>query len=455
MKKRTIIFGFLCAALLLTGCEDYLEVGEPKEQIGSPKVFNDDRMAVSAVTHIYTQMRGNGFFAGNRFGMGYYLGCLTDELEVVNPQSSNHRLFYEGSVLAGNNGIRDVWNHTYKQLYGANSVLEGLQESSGVSAEVNSQLRGEALAIRGILHFYLTQTFGSVPYVTATDYNINKSIEKMPVAAVMEKAVADLKEAEQLLSPEYPSAERVRINQRVVQAFLSRMYLYLQQWQQAAQYAEKVLDDPAYEMEPLEKVFLKDSKSGIWQFKPDNPGRNTLEGTEYIFTVIPAPQSRLSMELVNSFEAGDLRAATWLNKVNGSTENYCAYKYRQRTATSASQEYSVVLRIEEMYLIMAEASAHLGNTTDFEDYLNKVRERCGLPPVAAADISTMIAAVLQERRKELFCEFGHRYFDLKRTGKLDMLAASKPGWKPYFNLLPLPENELLLNPRLLPQNPGY
>jgi len=144
-----------------------------------------------------------------------------------------------------------------------------------------------------------------------------------------------------------------------------------------------------------------------------------------------------------------------LNKVNGSTENYCAYKYRQRTATSASQEYSVVLRIEEMYLIMAEASAHLGNTTDFEDYLNKVRERCGLPPVAAADISTMIAAVLQERRKELFCEFGHRYFDLKRTGKLDMLAASKPGWKPYFNLLPLPENELLLNPRLLPQNPGY
>ncbi|TDQ79205.1 RagB/SusD family nutrient uptake outer membrane protein [Sphingobacterium yanglingense] len=455
MKKRTIIFGFLFSALLLTGCEDYLEVGEPKEQIGSPKVFNDDRMAVSALTHVYTQMRANGFFSGNRFGMGYYLGCLADELEVVNPQSSNHRLFYEGAVLAGNNGIKDVWNHTYKQLYGVNSVLEGLRESSGVSTGVNKQLRGEALAIRGILHFYLTQTFGSVPYVTATDYNINKSIEKMQVTAVMEKAVADLKEAEQLLSPEYPSVERVRINQRVVQAFLSRMYLYLQQWKLAAQYAEKVIDDPAYEMEPLEKVFLKDSKSAVWQFKPDNPGRNTLEGTEYIFTVIPAPQSRLSMELVNSFEPDDLRGVAWMNKVNGSTENYRAYKYRQRTATSASQEYSVLLRVEEMYLIMAEASAHLGNNSDFEWYLNKLRERCGLPLVGATDIITAIYVILQERRKELFCEFGHRYFDLKRTGKLDMLAASKPGWKSYFNLLPLPENELLLNPRLLPQNPGY
>jgi hypothetical protein len=61
-----------------------------------------------------------------------------------------------------------------------------------------------------------------------------------------------------------------------------------------------------------------------------------------------------------------------------------------------------------------------------------------------------------ERRLELFTEFGHRFFDLKRTGRLEQeLSIVKPQWKKINQLLPLPESELVLNPNLNPQNDGY
>lgn len=63
---------------------------------------------------------------------------------------------------------------------------------------------------------------------------------------------------------------------------------------------------------------------------------------------------------------------------------------------------------------------------------------------------------MNERRVELFAEGGHRFIDLKRSGRLDqVLSGLKPAWNTEDRNLPLPENELLLNPNLLPQNPGY
>ena len=65
-------------------------------------------------------------------------------------------------------------------------------------------------------------------------------------------------------------------------------------------------------------------------------------------------------------------------------------------------------------------------------------------------------AIRQERQVELFTEFGHRFFDLKRWGLLDeILNGIKPGWNETDRVLPLPEKELLVNPNLQPQNAGY
>lgn len=456
MKKITSYL-LLAGFTILTGCNDFLEIEMPKDQIDHTKVFNDERLATAALTQVYTLMRGNGFLSGNTNGCGFLLACYTDELEITTTQTIYFKNFYDGTVLPSNSVITEWWNHTYRQIYTVNTVLEGLEQATAISGTVKQQLQGEALAVRGMLHFYLAQTFGAVPYVTTTDYRVNQQTGKLPAAAVIQRAENDLKQAEGLLTATYPSAERVRINQAVAQALLARLYLYTKQWQPAQQYAETVLANAAYKPEPLNRVFLKDSQSVLWQFKPEIEGRNALEADTYIFEALPAPQSRLSKAFLNSLEMNDLRKETWVRYVAGSSEDAHAYKYTQRGGSSSmpSKEYSVIMRIEELYLIAAEAAAEQNNWETCNAMLNTLRNRAGLPDVEVSDPVSAIEAVLKERRTELFCEFGHRFYDLKRRNRLNDLLQVKPGWQPYFSLLPLPENELLLNPNLLPQNAGY
>ena len=119
-------------------------------------------------------------------------------------------------------------------------------------------------------------------------------------------------------------------------------------------------------------------------------------------------------------------------------------------------EYSIVLRLAELYLIRAETFTHLGDLETAKTDLNKIRNTAGLPDTTASTQQEVLEAILQERRVELFTEFGHRFFDLKRFGKLDeVLGAVKNGWNSNDSLFPIPESELMLNPNLSPQNPGY
>ncbi|WP_430613202.1 RagB/SusD family nutrient uptake outer membrane protein [Flavobacterium sp. JP2137] len=456
--KHFFIYGFLLFLLITAffcGCSDFLDIDAPKDQIDRTKVFNDDQLATAALTNTYTLMRNNGFLSGNTSGVGYLLGCYTDELEVTDPQTIYYKNFYLCTVVSNNTALTELWNHSFKQIYNVNTILEGIELSTGLTESVKNQLYGEALAIRGILHFYLTQTFGAVPYVTTTDYNLNKQIGKLANDQVMQKAIDDLVEAEELLLDQYPTSERVRINKSVVQAFLARMYLYTENWAFAIEYTQKVINKPAFELEDLDNVFLKESKSAIWQFKPEIEGWNTLEADAYVFEALPAPYARLSQYLLNDFEPNDLRKVKWVNTVGNLQENSHAYKYKQRGSSSPSKEFSVIIRIEEMYLIAAEATAANADWQLCNDMLNSIRTRAGLSEVSVFDYSTALEAVLQERKIELFCEFGHRFYDMKRTNRLGVLATVKPNWQPYFALLPIPENELLLNTNLRPQNIGY
>jgi starch-binding outer membrane protein, SusD/RagB family len=71
----------------------------------------------------------------------------------------------------------------------------------------------------------------------------------------------------------------------------------------------------------------------------------------------------------------------------------------------------------------------------------------------------VIDRIFQERRVELFAEFGHRWYDLKRTGKIDDImnsAAIVKGsvWQPYQQLFPIPQSEVDRNPNMT-QTPEY
>jgi len=114
------------------------------------------------------------------------------------------------------------------------------------------------------------------------------------------------------------------------------------------------------------------------------------------------------------------------------------------------------LRLSELYLIRAEARAKQGFLSGAQDDLNVIRNLAGLPDTTASSQEELLSAILQERRVEFFTESGHRFLDLKRAGQVTtVLDVVKPGWDVHEALFPLPQNELLLNPNLEPQNAGY
>jgi hypothetical protein len=218
-----------------------------------------------------------------------------------------------------------------------------------------------------------------------------------------------------------------------------------------------VINSKKYHLvDDLDQVFLANSPEAILQFIPVSPFFNTAEGFSFIpFSSSAKPAYALTPFLLNAFETGDLRKSAWLdsNVVNGEVYYY-PHKYKVRFA-SAVTEYNMVLRLAEQYLIGAEARAELNDITGSRLYLNKVRNRAGLPNTTATTTEGLVAAVLHERQVELFTEWGSRWFDLKRTGRIDdVLGKEKNNWTATDALYPIPFNEIKINP-FLTQNPGY
>jgi hypothetical protein len=122
----------------------------------------------------------------------------------------------------------------------------------------------------------------------------------------------------------------------------------------------------------------------------------------------------------------------------------------------AGNEYNVTLRLAEQYLIRSEARAQLTKISGAQADLDSVRIRAGLAKTTASTKDDLLTAIASERKVELFGEFSHRWFDLKRTGKADqVIGALKPAtWKSTAVLAPIPSDERLKNPSLT-QNDGY
>src|SRR5438552_17436425 len=105
------------------------------------------------------------------------------------------------------------------------------------------------------------------------------------------------------------------------------------------------------------------------------------------------------------------------------------------------------LRLAEQYLIRAEARTQENNISSAQTDLNVIRSRAGLGPVTASDKASLLAAILHERQVELFTEWGHRWFDIKRTGTVDatmtVVTSQKGGtWNTNQQWYPIPQSEL-------------
>src|SRR5690606_30439071 len=122
---------------------------------------------------------------------------------------------------------------------------------------------------------------------------------------------------------------------------------------------------------------------------------------------------------------------------------YYSSKYKALTDAPVT-EYGMILRLAEQYLIRAEAYARLGNVPAAVADLNAIRGRAGAPLIDGDGDIDLPALIEKERVLELSCEWGHRWFDLKRTHRADaILAPLNTQWKPWAVRYPIPESQLL------------
>jgi hypothetical protein len=238
-----------------------------------------------------------------------------------------------------------------------------------------------------------------------------------------------------------------------------QVLLYRGRWAESEKEATEIINSGSYTLETdLNRVFTINSNESIWNLAAVVEGKETWEG--YFF--LPSnssviPKYILNDNLLNAFETSDKRKNAWTNKntVNGITYFY-PFKYKLRSTTTTPLETYVVFRLAELYLVRAEALAMQNNLTAALSDLNMIRKRAGLSNLPTnLNKEQILSAISQERRVELFIEWAHRWFDLKRTGNaITVLRPLKPSLEESDLLYPIPYSQLETNPYLL-QNPGY
>ncbi len=450
-----VILPFLVSTGLVS-CRKFIQVDPPITQLVSATVFTSDISASAAVTAIYinTISTINGLASG---GLTLYAGLSADEF-VNYSTSSDQAQFYKNTLTSANSNNNNLWSEAYNRIYAANAVIEGLANSSQVTDATKKQLVGEAKFIRAFFYFYLVNLYGDVPLTTTTNYKSNASIPRSSQSAVYQQIIADLTDAGSLLEADYSysGGERVRPNKRAAAALLARVYLYTHDWKDAETQATAVINNTAlYRLvTDLDSVFLKNSSEAIWQLMPVGTQVNTNEGEAFILTTTPNSQA-ISRQLLNSFEPGDNRVQKWISSiVAGGQTYYYPYKYKIKTGLPVT-EYYMVMRLAEQYLVRAEARAEQNNINGAQADLNIIRNRAGLPNTTASTQATLLTAIQQERQAELFCEWGNRWLDLKRTGRADaILAPVKASWNASDTLYPIPLAQIQNDPNIT-QNPGY
>lgn len=468
MKTKLFInWGIIISiALFLFSCEEFVEVGSPNNKLIQKDVFSSDATARSAMDGIYNQLFQADFSSGSRSSITVLSGLSADNIQNINPSNFVRMEFEENEIIPDNQNNLYVWSSAYNIIYIANSLLEGIYSSEEISEALKLQLEGEARFVRAFTYFYLMNLYGEIPLILTTDYSENQLASRTAISEVYEEIENDLMIARDLLSADYISGERTQVNQYAATALLARVNLHLENWEEAENLSSQVIEETTtYQiLDDLNDVFLANSKEAIWQISPIGDGgltSSTNEGT--IFIIHPvfsfAASIKLREDFIEIFEETDLRFTNWID-YNEEEVAFFSYKYKAwNTSEFPIEEYSMVLRLAEQYFIRAEAKARQGNLAGAIEDLDVIRARAGIASLAELNPNVsreeLLDLIQEERRKELFAEWGHRWLDLKRTDKAgEILRQNKPLWEETDLLYPIPEEERRKNPNL-DQNNGY
>jgi hypothetical protein len=465
MKIKYNIFKVLMACagifalIISSSCNKYVQLDPPLNKVSSSTAYTTDGTATASVIALYNYGLFNSFpsFLGN---LSFFGGISADELHYTLTTTPEITEIENNAISIGSSQINNFWANAYSELLEANDAITGITNATTLTPSVKLQLLGEAKFFRAFVNFYLVNYYGGVP-ITGNDPLTSAYLPRSTAAQVYSLIVSDLKDAQSLLPVSYVGILKSRVNQYAATALLARVYLYQKDYVNAEAMATVVIGSGTYSLAATNSVFINTSSETIIQFATyfGYSAVSTSYRTATSGTNIAPPTYVLTSNIANSFEAGDNRKTNWVDSTVSGSKFYRINKYKiyNSAVAGGGNEFNVVLRLAEQYLIRAEARAQQSNLAGAAADINLIRARAGLPITTAATQAALLAAVAQERKVELFGEFGHRWFDLLRTGQANtILSAMKPStWNATRSVLfPIPDAQRQQNSSLK-QNPGY
>jgi hypothetical protein len=473
MKRYNIILLSLIAVLLsFSSCEDFL-TQEPELQQTTELTLSDYDGIMSAAVAVYGPMYWNTYYGRDLV----VIADLKGGNAKISPITSGR---YIQEYLWNNTPTNSsyLWREAYHLIASANNIINTLDgfEEPDVTEEDLLAVEAEVKFLRALAYFDMARLYCpayiegrenayGLPIVEVTELG---EPARNTIGETYDFIVADLEFALENLpnSPIHEGSDpKAWATKYAAAALLARVNLYMENWQEAADYATTVIESEEYELYTPEEYTTWDS-SGVWGTDAASEIIFEIFGDEGNYyhpnwnqiTYIVSPDGYgdvgASMDVINLYEEGDVRAELFTN-TSDYPNDYWTLKYPGKGGDIRIDNIPI-LRLSEMYLIRAEARLEgASSPASAADDINAIRNN----RLASEIGNPTLQDVYDERRREL-CFEGHQMFDLKRTGRdlerTDYSGASNQNipYPDYRWAYPIPIEETDANQNLV-QNPGY
>ena len=463
MKKVTTILA-ICVVVMLTGCNDYLDIKPKGEKI--PKTVTDyetllNYESVQKVSDTYPT-----YLTDDVYLPDVAQGTTTPGLNSVDQSILNLYLFKKD--VFGEAQDDGFWFASYNRIYYYNTVIDNIMDAEGPSEQQKHSIRAEALISRALEYLYLVngyakhydvrtaETDPGVPLILDEDIS-KKDLVRASVKDVYAQIQSDLQAALPNL-PAQPKGNAFRASKAAGYGILAKMYLYMGNYAEALKAANAVLEMNNSLLD-LKKYAVVKVQSSIGRTNVpqdiDNPENIYIKFAPYVYGL----SSKVfgSDELISLFSEDDMRLQVYFTKNfrNIPTDKYVWAPYLRANLAVSSPE---------IYLIAAECEAREGSVERAIALINKLRDNRikNNTDIVATDRNDALQKVLEERRRELAMSGMMRYIDLKRLNQESQFAKTvthvigegtfslEPNSPLY--VLPIPAKVMRFNKNSMKQN---
>lgn len=320
------------------------------------------------------------------------------------------------------------YNHLYSKIARANVVLLNVQNlrEKGEPADTLNRIAAESYFLRAYYYYFLANVYGK-PYRSATSntdlcipLKLNEAVEEaFPVRAttgkVYNQIINDLLKAEQLIQ-QSNVALKTRANAASIQALLSRIYLFTEDYDKVISYADKVLANQRYGLYDLNTYKAGESFASM-----TSPEIIFTMGQYNLFNTLGLTTDEFggihylpSEELIGSYAPEDLRRGAFY--IQNSKGVWKAAKRKTLGGQLIDASDFQLIRLSEIYLNKAEALAMLGKDAEAKEVVrvfHRARFKAADIPTLSDQGEALVNSIRDERRREL-CLEAHRWFDLRR-----------------------------------------